>query len=109
MATQGIISIVQDDKVLFKLVAGCNGMTAEKTANAIRKMKHEDMNVVSLYDIGMKHDFGCKDCLVVQSEMTYKAAEDEELSKLYFEKFQNAEFNPRWECGIASHVEIVKV
>lgn len=107
MATQGIISIVKENKVIFKCVAGCNGMTATKTANELKKLKEPTLEQV--YDICLKNDFGCKDCLIVQSENTYKGADDEdELSELYKTKFQDAQFNPRWESGIASHVEVIE-
>lgn len=107
MATQGIISIVKENKVIFKCVAGCNGMNATKTANELKKLKEPILEQV--YDICLKNGFGCKDCLIVQSENTYKGADNEDdFPELYKTKFQDAQFNPRWECGIASHVEVIE-
>jgi len=107
MATQGIISIIKENKVIFKCVAGCNGMTATKTANELKKLKEPTLEQV--YEICLKNNFGCNDCLIVQSENTYKSADDEdEISELYKTKFQDAQFNPRWEYGIASIVEVIE-
>ena len=46
MATQGIISIVKENKLIFKCVAGCNGMTATKTANELKKLKEPTLEQV---------------------------------------------------------------
>lgn len=109
--TQGIISITKKNKVIFKCVAGCNGFNAKKTAKAIQKKARYDLQ--SIYDICVKNDFGDKDCsLIVQSENDWIGAgrdESKQLPKLYTEKFNDADFNPRWEYGTAPHTEIIKL
>ena len=108
MATQGIISIIKDGKTIFKCVAGCNGMTAEKTSEALKKIINPTIDQV--YKICLDNDFGCSDCTVVQSENDFIQRDMEDgLPELYIKKFNEPEFNPRWECGIASHVEIIKL
>ena len=110
MATNGIISIVKDGKVQFKCVAGCNGMEAEKTAAALKKLSSPTIDQV--YKVCLDNDFGCKDCTVVQSETEHRCHPDyqeEELSPLYKEKFNEPGFNPRWERGIAAHTEIINL
>jgi len=106
MATQGIVSIVNGEKVVFKCVAGCNGMTATETANKLKALTNPTLDEV--YDVCLENDFGCDDCLVVQSETEHKDRDGEGLSQLYTDKFNDAEFNPRWESGIASHVEVIE-
>lgn len=111
MATQGIISIVKGNKVMFKCVAGCNGFNAEKTAKTLKKKGK--YNLKSIYDACVKNDFGDKDySLVVQSKKDWMGAgknNSEGLPKLYTEKFNDPNFNPRWEYGTASHIEIIKL
>lgn len=107
MATQGVISIVKDNKVLFKCVAGCNAMTAKKTARALKKL--ENPTIDEVYLVCLKNNFGCNDCTVVQSETEYRQIDMEDgLAPLYIEKFNDPEFNPRWNRGTSSYVEIIK-
>jgi hypothetical protein len=102
MATNGIVSVIKDGKTLFKCVAGCNGMTAEKLVKALAEVK--ELTLDNVYKACLDHDFGCKDCTVVQSENDFRAADQEEpLPPLYKEKFSDPQFNPRWDIGIASH------
>jgi hypothetical protein len=106
MATQAIISIVKDNEVMFKCVAGCNGMTAPETAKELKTLKNPTLDEV--YAICLKNDFGCDDCLIVQGKNEHKDKYGEELSELYKSKFNDAQFNPRWECGLASYVEVIE-
>jgi len=106
MATQGIISIVKNNEVIFKCIAGCNGMTANKTAKELKKIENPTLDEV--YNICKSNDFGCE-CLIVQTKDSFKGAEeDEELPELFKLKFNEPSFNPRWECGLASYVEIIE-
>lgn len=106
MATQAIISIVKDNKVQFKCVAGCNGMQAPKTAKELKKLKEPTLDEV--YKICMENNFGCDDCLIVQSKNEHKDKYGEELSELYKSKFDDAQFNPRWERGTAAYTEVIE-
>lgn len=107
MATQAIISIVKDDKVLFKCVAGCNGMVAPNVATKLKQLVNP--TITQVYDTCLKNDFGCDDCLIVQSENEHLDKYGEDLPKLYKDKFNDTQFNPRWECGIASYIEVVEI
>jgi hypothetical protein len=110
MSTQAVISIVKDKKVLFKCVAGCNGMEAAKTVKAIKNIPESELTLESIYKACLKTNFGCKECLVVQSQVSYLCSDmDDGLSKLYNEKFSDPKFNPRWKLGIASYVKIIKI
>jgi hypothetical protein len=108
MATQGIVSIVKNGKTLFKCVAGCNGMTAEKTVKALSELQNPTIDQV--YKACIDNDFGCSDCTVVQSESEHRSNpdyQDEPLSDLYIQKFSDPQFNPRWESGIASYKAVL--
>jgi len=106
MATQAIISIIKDNKVQFKCVTGCNGTAVPETAKELKKLKQPTLDEV--YDICLKNDFGCDDCLIVQSKTEHKDKYGKKLSELYNSKFDDAQFNPRWELGIASYVEVIE-
>lgn len=111
MATQGIISIVKENKVIFKCVAGCNGYNASDTANALKKLNPKEYDLKTIYDVCLINNFGCAHgCLTVQSENDFMAFDkDDELPELYKEKFNDPNFNPRWKHGIAAHTEIIKI
>ena len=56
----------------------------------------------------LDHDFGCKNCTVVQTENDFRQEDmEDELPELYKQKFSDPEFNPRWERGTAAHTEII--
>jgi len=102
--TQGIISIIKNDKVFIKCVSGCDGYNAQKAAKIIRRL--DNITLEKVYNICIENDFGCEDCLVVQGEndFIYKADPDFELPELYIKKFNDPAFNPRWEKGTAPYV-----
>ena len=106
MATNGIISVVKNGKTIFKCVAGCNGMTANQTADAIKRL--ENPTIDQVYKTCLDYNFGCKDCTVVQTENDFRQADmEDDLPELFKKKFSDPEFNPRWERGTASHVELI--
>jgi len=109
MATQGIISIVKGDKVILKCVAGCDGYNAHDAAIAIKKANKYDLKTI--YDICLRNNFGCyHGCLIVQSENDFMTFDKEDpLPELYIEKFNDPNFNPRWERGTASYTEIINI
>ena len=109
MATNGIISIVRDNKVVFKCIAGCDGYNAEKTVKALKK--NGKYTLREIYKVCLDNNFGCKGgCLVVQSADDFIGVDKEEgLSELYENKFSDRNFNPRWERGTAAHVEIINI
>ena len=111
MATNGIVSIVSPiGKTLVKCVAGCDGYNATTVAKLLTEAPTLDMQ--SIYETCLDNGFGCSDCLVVMdaNKHIFDYAEHdsaEDLSDLYRDTFTNPRFNPRWTCGIASHIELV--
>lgn len=110
MATQGIVSIVKDGKVIFKCIAGWEGMKAKNLAEEVKKIPFEDLGCDLLYQLCQKTGFGSIESLVVQSENNFCFKGDEDLGPSYKdkEKFNDPKFNPRLESGFADHVKIVK-
>ena len=111
MGTQGIVTIWYQNKVLYKIIAGCNGMNGKQLA-----FKLLDSRLLSdpkkIYDMALENGFGCKDCLVVSSnneKHVYRGIE--ELSKDsgfgYYKTFDDPYWNPRWKQGSVGHLYIV--
>jgi hypothetical protein len=113
MSTQGLISIVKDEKVLYKIVAGCNGMKIADLVKCIKtlyQIDKEKINAYYLYHTALNYSFGCKDCLVVFNESELETNEKEfALSVLFLKTFNNPNFNPRWEYGTADYIEIINL
>ena len=111
MGTQGIVSVIMDDRVLFKVVAGCNGFNAPNLAEAIRKMKPTSIHRV--HKMAKEHDCGCSACLVtLDGHMTciglVDKMDDPNTVMRYLNTFRYPRFNPRWTQGIADYVEVVE-
>lgn len=106
MTTQAVISIVKNGRTFIKIVCGCDGYNTEKLVNIIEDKRLD--KIQDIYSVALENKFGCKDCLVVMddNDMIFKG--DEEPSSLYRETFDNPSFNPRWKCGIADNVIILK-
>lgn len=107
MATQGMISITRDGNVVRKIIAGCDGFNASLVAKKI--MEDLIFDLQELFDLCLENNFGCSDCLVVQSKKEYISMEriDKIGNKLYEERFEDPKFNPRWECGSVGHLTII--
>lgn len=107
MATQGIVSVRERDEVVMKIVAGTDGYNAPKVAT---RLKQEwPVSPEAAYDLAIQEVFGTVHDLVVLTlrETLFKG--DDDLNPRYQETFSDPEFNPRWEQGIADHVEIIDV
>ena len=105
MATQGIVSVREHEKVVMKVVAGTDGYNAPKVA---ARLKQEwPVSPERAYDIAVEEVFGTTHDLVVLTLGKAVFKGDEELDPRYAATFSNPNFNPRWEQGIADHVEIV--
>jgi hypothetical protein len=121
MATQGVVSIVRGEKILYKIVAGSNGMKALEFAldvleRAVKlsedpQIKFEEKYTMDgLYQIASYHNFGGSEDLVVQGGPQSMIFNDGDLDDtLWFQHWENHTFNPRWECGIASYIYVVDV
>ncbi len=105
MATQGIISIVENNRTVIKIICGCNGYNAEKLAEIIKNSKFE--KIQDMYDIAIKNKFGCRDCLVVMDSDNIIFKGDGDICPLYRKKFDDPSFNPRWNNGSADYVIIL--
>lgn len=106
MGTNAVVSLVGDNgATLIKAVCGCNGDKAKELAEAVQKGL---TNPHLVYSVAMSMGFGCRQCLVVVGEYDTINRTGDELGTLYHEKFKEPRFNPRWQNGTASHVEIVK-
>lgn len=106
MGTQGVVSIVKNGKPIVKAVCGCNGYNAEKLAEVIKKD-----NLTTAYQVwqaAKEVGFGCVDCLVVSDRQKHYYNGHEELSLLYWKKFDDPQFNPRWEHGTAAYTLIIE-
>lgn len=106
MTTQAVISIVKNGHTFIKIVCGCEGYNAEKLAKIIEDKQLD--KIKDIYDAALTAKFGCKDCLVVMNDNDMIFKGDEEPSSLYRDTFDNPSFNPRWKCGIADNVIILK-
>jgi hypothetical protein len=131
MATQGIVSIVKDGRVVMKVVAGCDGYYAPNLAAKLRERhaRGETLLPPAVYAMALDIGLGCEDCLVVQcvtdgtlqivaakeireNLAAVKQSEIEDMpGALYWdlEKFMDSKFNPRWRHGSAAHMEMVTI
>jgi hypothetical protein len=105
--TNGLVSIIRDGKVILKVVVGCNGMNASDFADQL--VASGNFKVFPAVEIARAADFGCDDCLVAMDDMGEIECGDlfpEDLGPLYFSKFQDPRFNPRWTCGLCEYTEV---
>lgn len=107
--TNGLVSVLRNDEVIVKVVAGCNGYLSTDLSTAIQKDNISDPEAI--FNLAKKIGFGSQDCLVVQDHCVNFYDGDESLGILYYDqlKFKDPKFNPRWECGICSCTEIVHI
>lgn len=107
MTTQAIISLVKKGHVLIKIVCGCNGYNTEKLVKIIKDIRPEKIQYI--YKIATENKLGCRECLVVMDDKNVVFKGEEELEPLYRETFNDPSFNPRWKCGKADIVTILKI
>lgn len=107
MTTQAVISLVKKGHAFIKIICGCNGGSVLKLTKLIADGKID--NIQDIYNIAIKNKFGCKDCLVVMNKDNIIFKGDEEIGKLYREKFDEPSFNPRWKIGTADYVYIIRI
>jgi hypothetical protein len=110
MGTQGLVTVKSGEKVLMKVVAGCDGFNAERFASRLKRVwpiKAEDV-----YNMASVYSFGEKSCLVVITDFEIyhrKPKGSERISPLYRKTFQDPLFNPRWKHGTADHVVVINI
>ena len=104
MATQGMVSVVKDRKVVLKAVCGCSGYNVDKVAQAI--IEENIATIQALYDKAQQLRFGCESCRVVmdESEIVYTGGD---VNPLYRDTFHAPLFNPRWNEGYCYNTLVV--
>jgi hypothetical protein len=109
MATQGILSVVRNGKVIVKVVAGSDGYHMPALAKIVREMKLSDVD--SVYDEAEKLNIGsCGSLFVIERETFRTNSDDEnELPAGYRKTFDDPKWNPRWDDGTAEYVEVVEL
>ncbi len=108
MATQAVVSVVQNGKVILKVVAGCNGGKAPAFAQYLKAaLSSGTIAPARIYEIAQKYDLGTTENLVVMSPTSSYHKCEGELNPRYRETFNRPNFNPRWDEGTADHVIIV--
>lgn len=106
MATQGMVTVLaSSNKVVAKIVCGCNGQLAQGVGDAIAE--RPNLHTDALYEIASEMGFGCKDCLVAMSEDEIVYRGDGEISSLYRETFSQPYYNPRWLRGDGAMISLV--
>ncbi|MGD1524140.1 hypothetical protein [Vibrio owensii] len=113
MATQGLLSIVKNNVVLAKIVAGCNG---DEIAELLYKVRTtSDYSSNNLFKLARSVAFGGSDSLVVMARESNEVmfAENADMTDQdkshYLETFNNPEWNPRWRFGTADYVEVINL
>ncbi len=106
MATQGMVCLVTEKKeVLIKAITGCNGMRAKRLQ---KKIIDECLSTrEAIYKAALEVHFGCPNCLVVMDSIGITKMFEGDVDSLYRETFKQANFNPRWSCGVTEHFEMV--
>lgn len=92
MAAEGLIDIVSDGAVVFKLVAGSRGYHAAPLAARIRTGRRP-LTLEWLYTTALAEDFGCSEDLVVMSATEIHS--EMFVPGAYRETFARLRFNPR--------------
>lgn len=108
MATQGLVTVVHQDRVVLKIIAGCGGMNASKVSRAIRRLGRIP-TLSEAYEMATNARFGESQCLVVIGEECSKHNTGGRLSRRYRNTFAQPRFNPRWKYGTAGHICIVRM
>src|SRR5262249_46377412 len=102
MATQGMITLVRDNRTVMKIVAGCNGQRASFVASLIAEHRVEEIG--KLVELAYSYGLGCTFCLVVFNRTEHRARIGDELGPLYLETFDEPTFNPRWAQGTTGYL-----
>jgi hypothetical protein len=106
MATQGMVTVRKNRRVVLKIVAGCDGWNAVDVARAIRRLKTIPSMTQALA-LAQNHGLGCQKCLLVITATQTLTQCEEEPNPLLRSTFNRSRFNPRWERGTADYIKIV--
>lgn len=111
MGTQGIVSVVQGGKTLYKVIAGSNGDKAGMLAMLLSGTLLEHLNLQAVYQAAQNVGFGTQNCLVAMNHerIVYHGCDEiDDSHPNYRITFDDPQFNPRWGKGTADYVEIVE-
>lgn len=107
MATQGIVTVLSNEKVVMKIITGSNGYNAQSLATELKNQW--PVNIQEAYEVAISLHFGSSDSLVVMTMDSIEYRGIGEIKENYRDTFNQAEFNPRWECGTADYVVLLHV
>jgi hypothetical protein len=120
--TQGIVSLIVNGGIRYKIIAAHDGDNAKNFAAGIREHITKTGKIPStqtLFDIVDRCTFGARETTVIlemdPSESIAPVIHSldydftEETRKRYLDTAYDPQFNPRWEIGLADHVEVVDV
>lgn len=111
MATQGLLTITNNKRTKCKVVTGSDGYNIPELAEWVRNNPSHSQEELW---VKAKTLFGI-DSLVLQTSNDKAIYEgDFDAPKcneecLYYKKFEQPKFNPRWEYGSADYVEVVDI
>jgi hypothetical protein len=97
---------MRDNKVVYKIVAGCDGYNAKRLCSLIEK--EGCVSVDDAYEKAVAAGVGCGDCLIVLGVDKAKYMRGK-IPERYFTTFDLPDFNPRWEKGTADYTLTVNV
>ncbi len=107
MATQGLVTIRENGRVVMKIIAGDNGYQADQLAQALRRLGKVPA-IQHAYTIAQDEGFGCHFCLVVMTtDDVYFDGDKKDLAPRFRNTFDQPEFNPRWARGTADHIVVI--
>lgn len=113
MATQGLLTLVRDNKVLAKVVAGCDGDLVVELAYKVRTTSCTTAR--ELFKAAKELRLGGSSSLVViaKENGAFVIEDNADMGKKdaerYMDTFDKPRWNPRWDYGTADYVEVVEV
>ena len=108
MSTQGVLSIVRGDKVVVKLVTGCDGYFIHDVAKALNESL--TVNPHNIMRMAKECGLGGSSLIVQWTPGDYICdGPMEKLPDLYAKKFNDPTFNPRGSRGTAAHTVLIRV
>ena len=111
MGTPGLLSIVSDSVVKYKVFVTCNGMMVSDLALKLAGKDFADMTCRGLYNLAMEASFGCESCLVVVGGNGDIATESDLSIHIeaaeYIKGFSKPTYNPHLKMDVMTHSHIL--
>jgi hypothetical protein len=107
--TPGMITIMENNKVIMKIVAGSNGFNAPTLAEEIKKAW--PLSIFEVYALAVVKKFGDERTylVVLDEEKILFSQGDDNISTLYRATFHRPAFNPRGAQGTTEYYELIMV